>query len=120
MNEILPHRELIDGYSGGRLTILVDRARAAEFVSKRMMLPFVLLPFFGSAVALALIGKYLAAVLLFVAGLALRFAVRRTSADFVMQRALREGEFYFEAAKAGVVRVQPRAESGDGDSRSRP
>jgi hypothetical protein len=114
VNEILPFREYVTGYREGRYTILVDRERAAKFMSRRMMLPLVLLPFFGTAVALALVGKWLAAGLVFFLGIGLRFLVRRTSADFVMQRSLQEEKFYFDAARAEVVKVQARSEDAPG------
>jgi hypothetical protein len=98
------HAEFVTAYCAGRLRMQVDRAAAARLVSARLMLPFVLLPVFGAAVALALAGHLLTGAVVFVAGLVLRFAVRRSAPGFVLQRALADERFYGEAVAAGLIK----------------
>lgn len=100
----MTHAEFVAAHRAGRLRVQVDRAGAARLVSARLMLPFVLLPVFGAAVALALAGYLLTGALVFVAALALRFAVRRSAPGFVLQRALADERFYGEAVAAGLIK----------------
>jgi len=100
------HAEFVAGYRAGRLRAQVDREAAARAVSARLMLPLVLLPLFGIAVALALVGRYLPGGLAFAAALALRYAVRRTAPGFVLRRALEDERFYAEALAAGLLHVK--------------
>ena len=100
----MTHAEFVAAYRAGRLRVQVDRAGAARLVSARLMLPFVLLPVFGAGVALALVGSLLFGALVFLGGLALRFAVRRSAPGFVLQRALADERFYGEAVAAGLIK----------------
>jgi hypothetical protein len=81
----------------------VDPTGAARHVSARLMLPFVLLPLIGIAVALALVGHYIIGALALLGALGLRTAVRRTAPGFVLQRALADERFYAEAVAAGLI-----------------
>ncbi|MEW5865122.1 MAG: hypothetical protein AB1773_16255 [Pseudomonadota bacterium] len=108
----LSHSEFVAGYRSGRLRVSVDRRGAADFVSRRMLLPFVLLPVLGIAVALALALSVLAGAVLFLAALLARHFVRATSQGFVLSRALESEPFYRDAVAAGVLRVEESGEPG--------
>lgn len=101
----MTHAEFASAYREGRLHVRVDREGAARQVSARLMLPFVLLPLLGLAVALALVGHYIVGALLFAGAFTLRYAVRRTAPGFVLQRALADERFYAEAVAAGLIIV---------------
>ena len=100
----MTHAEFAAAYRGGRLQVQVDREGAARQVSARLMLPFVLLPLLGLAVALALVGYFAAGALVFAAALGLRYAVRRTAPGFVLQRALADERFYAESVASGLIK----------------
>ena len=100
------HAEFVAAYRAGRAKVAIDRAGAARFVSARMLLPFVLLPLLGAAVALALLGHFVIGALLFVVTLVLRQAVRASGQGFVLSRALADAEFYRTVCAAGIVRVE--------------
>ena len=100
----MTHQEFVAAHREGKLAVQVDQKAAARFVSRQMMLPLFLLPVFGVAVAIALAGYLIAGVLVFVAALVFRFAVRRTSAGFVLRRALEDPGFYEYAQRAGLLR----------------
>lgn len=102
----MTHAEFVAAYRAGSLRVEVDREGAARQVSARLMLPFVLLPVLGIAVGLALLGHYLIGAAVFLATLGLRYAVRRTSAGFVLQRALADERFYAEALAAGLLKLK--------------
>lgn len=101
----MTHAEFVAAWREGRLRVEVDRKAAARAVSSRLMLPLVLLPVMGAGVALALLGRYFIGAAVFIAALLLRFAVRRSAAGFVLQRALEDEGFYTEAIASGLIRV---------------
>jgi hypothetical protein len=103
----MDHRDFVTGYSDGRIQVRVDREAAARLVSGRMMLPLVLLPFLGLAVALAIVGYWIVGAVIFLAALALRYAVRSSAQGFVLSRCLNDPRFYEEAVRTGVVSVTP-------------
>jgi len=100
----MTHAEFIAAYREGRLQVQVDKSAAARMVSARLLLPFVLLPVLGLGVALALVGHFIVGALIFLAALALRFAVRRSAPGFVLQRALADERFYAEALASGLLK----------------
>lgn len=101
----MTHEEFIAAYRSGTIRVRVDRQRAAKLVSARLMLPFVLLPLLGLAVALALTGRLVGGIAVFLLVLALRYAIRASSQGFVLSRALQNPDFYEEVVGAGVLSV---------------
>jgi hypothetical protein len=99
------HAQFVAAWREGRLRVEVDRAAAARTVSARLMLPLVLLPVMGAGVALALLGRYFIGAAVFIAALLLRFAVRRSAAGFVVQRALEDERFYADAVASGLLKL---------------
>jgi hypothetical protein len=102
----MSHAEFVAAFAAGKLRARVDRGRAAKLVSARLMLPFVLLPLLGLAVALALTGRLFLGIGLFLVVLAFRYAVRASSQGFVLSRALRDPAFYEQARAAGILSIQ--------------
>jgi uncharacterized membrane protein len=100
----MTHAEFVAAHREGRLQVQVDKSAAARMVSARLMLPFVLLPVMGLGVALALVGHFIVGALVFLAAIALRFAVRRSAPGFVLQRALEDERFYGEALASGLIK----------------
>jgi hypothetical protein len=70
------------------------------------MLPLVLLPVLGLAVALAIVGYVIAGAAVFIAALIVRFLIRRSSDGFLLWRALQDAEFYRQVVAAQVLRVE--------------
>ena len=101
----MTHPEFVAAYEAGRIRVTIDRDAAARFVSGRGMLPIVLLPVLGFAVALALLGYLIAGAALFIGALLVRFLVRKSSDGFLLWRALRDAEFYREVSDAQVLSV---------------
>jgi len=99
----MTHGEFVAAVRSGSARVRVDEKSAAQQVSARLMLPFVLLPVMGLGVALAIVGHILAGGSIFAAALALRYAVRRSAPGFVLQRALADERFYAEALAAGLI-----------------
>lgn len=103
----MTHAEFVAAFRAGRIRAIVERRAAARFVSARMLLPVFLLPAFGVAVALALVGQYIWGGAVFVIAFAFRALVRASSQGFVVTRALDDARFYEEARAAGLLRVEP-------------
>lgn len=101
----MTHVEFLAGYREGKIRVNIDRSGAARVLSERLLLPFVLLPVLGLGVALALSGYLFSGAAVFVGGLAFRFLVRSSSQGFVLNRALRDPDFYEEMKKKKVLLV---------------
>jgi hypothetical protein len=102
---MMTHVEFVSGYRAGRVRPVIDPKAAGRLVAARMLLPWLLLPVFGIAVALALIGHFIAGALVLAGGVLLRWLVLASGAGFVMQRSLADPAFYEEVCRAGVLRV---------------
>jgi hypothetical protein len=102
----MTHAEFVAAYQAGRVRVTVDRDAAARFVSGRALLQLVLLPILGLGVALALVGYFVTGAATFLAALALRFLVRRSSHGFLVWRALQDADFYRQALTAQVLRIE--------------
>jgi hypothetical protein len=100
------HEEFVAAYARGAIKVRVDRERAASLLSGRMLLPFFLLPVLGLGVGLALAGYIALGIIVFLAGLVFRYAVRASSQGFVLSRALRDAAFYDQVKSAGVLVVE--------------
>jgi len=52
----MEHNEFVAAYHDGRIRVDIDRKGAARFVSRRLLLPLVMMPILGIGTALAIIG----------------------------------------------------------------
>jgi hypothetical protein len=102
----MTHEEFVASYQAGRIRVRIDRDAAVRFVSGRAMLPLVMLPVLGLAVALALVGYIVAGTIVFLAALVLRYLVRRSSDGFLLWRAMQDPEFYRQVVAAQVLKVE--------------
>ncbi len=101
----MTHGQFVAGLQSGRLQARVNPKAAARFVSSRMLLPWFMLPLFGGAVALALSGRDAWGVGILVATIAIRWLIARSSAGYVLQRAIDDALFFDEACRAGLLRI---------------
>lgn len=105
----MTHEEFVAAYASGAIRVRVDRKRAAQHVSQRLMLPLVLLPFLGIAVGLALTGRIVLGAALFLLVIVFRFVVRSGSQGFVLWRTMQDAAFYREAIESGLILLEPVA-----------
>ena len=103
----MTHAEFVAAYREGSLSVQVDAKAAAQLVSRRMMLPLILLPFFGLAVGLALIGQLAWGIAVFLFAFGFRYFVRSSARGFVLTRSVGDPTFYEEAVRSGVVTILP-------------
>ena len=99
----MTHEEFIAAYRAGKLSVHVDPKAAAQLVTRQMMLPLFLLPIMGLGVALALTGYLVIGVVAFIAALAFRYAVRKSSRGYVLTRSLEDAVFFEYVTTAGIL-----------------
>jgi hypothetical protein len=102
----MTHAEFVAAYRAGELSVQVDPKAAAQLVTRQMMLPIFLLPVLGIGVALALTGYLVIGVVAFVAALAFRYAVRRSSSGYVLTRSLQDAVFFEYVTAAGILTTE--------------
>jgi uncharacterized membrane protein len=101
----MTHDEFVAAYREGKLSAQVDAKAAARLVSQRMMLPLILLPFFGLGVGLALVGQLAWGIAVFLFAFGFRYFVRSSARGFVLSRSLADPAFYQHAIEAGILRL---------------
>jgi hypothetical protein len=101
----MTHAEFVAAYRAGKLSVHVDPKAAAQLVTRQMMLPLFLLPVLGIGVALALTGYLIIGFVAFVAALAFRYAVRRSSSGYVLTRSLEDAVFFEHVTSAGILKA---------------
>ncbi|HEX4327649.1 MAG TPA: hypothetical protein VH105_12570 [Burkholderiales bacterium] len=102
----LTHAEFVAAYTSGRLRVDIDPKAAGKFIGARMLLPWVLLPLFGLAVACALNGAWIFCAIFFLGALGLRTLSRATAPGYVLHRALQDAAFYREVTALGLLHIQ--------------
>jgi hypothetical protein len=107
----MTHEEFVAAYREGKISVHVDPKAAARFVSARSMLPLVVLPILGLAVALALTGYLITGIALFVGALVFRYFVRATSRGFIVKQSIEDPDFYRQAVAARVLTPYSRDSS---------
>jgi hypothetical protein len=103
----MTHAEFVDAYQSGRARVDIDRKAAFRFVAGRLMLHFLLLPLFGGAVALGLMRAFGWAFALLALAFLLRFGIAVISPGFVLQKSLKDAEFYALVRDAGILYFTP-------------
>jgi hypothetical protein len=105
----MTHAEFVTAYTRGEVKVEVDPARAARFLSARLLLPFVAMLAAGIGVGLALTGWiYPGLAVIALAYLVPRF-IKRSAPHFVFQQALTDSKVYYAATRADVLRIVPVA-----------
>jgi hypothetical protein len=102
----LTHAEFVAAYTSGRLRVNIVPKPAGEFLGRRMLLAWVLLPIFGAGVALALMGHWIIGLIVFLLGLGLRWLTRATAPGYIMQRVLADRAFYEDVRERGFMVVE--------------
>lgn len=106
----MSHRELVEAYREGGIRIDIDRRAAARFVSRRLLLPIVLLPVLGAGTASALSGWVWSGLVIIALATLAPIVIKRSAAHFVLTQSLEDEAFYRDARAAGVLRILPSAE----------
>ena len=105
----LTHAEFRQAYGNGSITVQFDPARAARYISARLLLPLVMMPVLGVGVALALTGWVATGLTIIALGIIVPRLIKRNAPGFLIQQALNDERIYQDLLRAGIIDVVPRA-----------
>ena len=108
----MTHGEFTAAYARGEIKVEVDPQVAAQFVSARLLLPFVMMPVLGFGVALALIGWFFTGLGIIALGIIAPRLIKRSAPHFILTQALRDPKVYDEVTRGGMLRVTPVRDEG--------
>jgi len=104
----LSHREFVQAYGEGRITVNFDPQAAAKFLSTRLLLPLFMLPVLGIGVGLALSGWIWTGLLVIALGIVVPRLIKRGAPSFLMQQMMGDEGLYREAMHAGIMHIVRR------------
>lgn len=104
----LTHREFVQAYGEGRITVNFDPQAAAKFLSARLLLPLFMLPVLGIGVGLALSGWIWTGLLVIALGIVMPRLIKRGAPSFLMQQMMSDEGLYREAMHAGIMHIVSR------------
>lgn len=102
----MDHQEFVEAYKAGTLNAFIPQKVASEYLSRRLLLPFFMLPILGSGVALALIGWLFTGLLVFLVGAVVPRLIKRNAVPILMYQALHDPSAYEELRASGVLEVE--------------
>jgi len=100
------HENFVLAARNGTLKACMEPPRASEYLSRRLLLPFFIMPFLGAGVGLALIGWIFTGLLVFLIGFIGQRLVKRNAASILFQQALQDERMYNDLIEAEVLQVQ--------------
>jgi hypothetical protein len=101
----MTHEAFIAAYRSGAIRTNVDPKAAAQFLSARLLLPFVMLPVLGLGTALALSGWVWTGLTIIALGTIVPALIKRSAAHFVVTQALNDSKFYEEVVSSGLLQI---------------
>ncbi len=101
----MTHGEFVAAYRNGSVTIEFDPARAAKFLSARLLLPLMALPLLGTGVALALLGWLWTGLAVIAAAIIAPRLIKRSAPHFLLTQMLSDEKLYEDAQRAGIMRL---------------
>jgi hypothetical protein len=107
----MTHDNFIDAFHNGSLRAEMPPQVAAAYLSRRLLLPFFVMPILGAGVALALIGWLVTGLLVFLVGFIVPRLIKRNAVHILVQQALSDEGVYADLLEAGVLRTD-HAEPG--------
>ena len=104
--EHIPFEEFREGLPQGRFRVIVNAALAAPFVSHRMHATALALALIGPGIAAALAGHPWIGGPLVVAGILVRWSVKKQAPRILLHLAARVPSVYEQAGEHGVMEVR--------------
>lgn len=101
----MTHAEFVAAYSRNGVRVEIDPRSAGQFLSARLLLPFVALPVLGSGVALALIGWIYSGLAVIALGVIVPRLIKRYAPRYLLQDALQDPSVYQELTQQNIMRV---------------
>ncbi|HVL59764.1 MAG TPA: hypothetical protein VM491_24995 [Burkholderiaceae bacterium] len=102
------HSQFVAAYRDATLRVSIPPQAAAEFLSRRLLLPFFMMPLLGAGVGLALIGWFVTGLLVFLVGFVVPRLIKRNAAKILLFQALYDEGVYRDLLDAGLLQFEPR------------
>jgi hypothetical protein len=102
----MSHAEFVNAARSGTLKARMPPRLATEYLSRRLLLPFFIMPFLGAGVALALIGWFVTGLLVFLVGFIVPRLIKRNAPSILLNQALRDEQLYHDLVGAGVLELR--------------
>jgi hypothetical protein len=99
------HQEFVDAYRNGNLNVVMPQKTASQYLSRRLLLPFFMMPILGAGLGLALIGWLYTGILVFLVGFIAPRLIKRNAAAILMYQALQDPDAYEDLRKSGALEV---------------
>lgn len=104
----LSHAAFIESVQRGAVQVHLPAKPAAEFLSRRLLLPFFVMPVLGAGVGLALIGWIFTGLLVFGVGFAIPRLIKRRAPVILLNQALTDEDVYRDLLDARLLRLESR------------
>lgn len=99
------HREFVDAYHAGRLSVEIDPVLAGKFLSARLLLPLFMMPILGAGVALALLGWLWSGLLVIALAIIAPRLIKRGAPRFLLTHMLEDAALFEDVRRAGILRM---------------
>jgi hypothetical protein len=103
----MTHAEFVAAWREGRVSVAIDPAAAARFLSARLLLPFVGVAVIGLGIGLVLWGWLRTGIGVGVLGIVVPRLVKRGARGFLLSQIETDAELYAAGVAAGVIRIVP-------------
>lgn len=104
----LSHRDFVNAFHDGAITVTFEPKGAARFISARLLLPLFMMPVLGIGVALALSGWIWTGLAVIGLGIVVPRLIKRGAPSFLMQQMMDDEALYRDVVHAGIMRVVTR------------
>lgn len=101
----LSHRDFVNAFHDGAITITFDPKSTARFISARLLLPLFMMPVLGIGVALALSGWIWTGLAVIALGIIVPRIIKRGAPHFLMQQMMEDEGLYRDVMHAGIMQV---------------
>lgn len=99
------HQEFVEAYRNGTLNMAMSQPIAAQYLSRRLLLPFFMLPILGAGLALALIGWLITGIIVFVVGAMVPRLVKKNAVPILLYQALQDPQVYEDLRESGTMEI---------------
>lgn len=105
MRSDMNHQEFVEAYRNGTLNMAMSQPVAARYLSRRLLLPFFMLPILGGGVALVLIGWFVTGILVFLIGFIAPRLIKKNAVAILLYQALQDPHVYEDLRESGTMEI---------------